>query len=229
MGEKHRTESTVPAVPISETRATASAGHVAPLASPGAKEPPLCASCGLPSMAPLVKNAAGALLCSACEKLERAAALHGGVLPRPAEALWVTCDALREPHLYSSSCCGVVRSVPAPEACSCNASWLDLDQRDCPVHGPRAAPALPAETRARWNATPGCGCDKCTSVRALEPLEPTSEPQANPTPWTSPFVVELVLAARRMLEFSAMDPSVDMVARRLHQALVPFAAWNPRK
>jgi hypothetical protein len=40
----------------------------------------------------------------------------------------------------------IVDAAPAPAQpptpqCCCNVSWLDLDQRDCPIHGPKAAPA----------------------------------------------------------------------------------------
>jgi hypothetical protein len=39
---------------------------------------------------------------------------HTAALPPVEEPQWVTCDCLRTAHLYSGSCRGVVRSVPAP-------------------------------------------------------------------------------------------------------------------
>jgi hypothetical protein len=83
------------------------AGNVAP--EPAKEHPTLCASCHLPSTFPLVPNGAGSMVCRACEQFERAKAIEE-------PPCWVTCDIVRSPHLYSSSCRGVVRSVPAPEA-----------------------------------------------------------------------------------------------------------------
>jgi hypothetical protein len=40
---------------------------------------------------------------------------HTAALPPVEEPQWVTCDCLRTAHLYSGSCRGVVRSVPAPD------------------------------------------------------------------------------------------------------------------
>jgi hypothetical protein len=90
------------------------AGNVAP---EPAKEAGPCGYCGKPPSS----HSGAELSCPGFETLGHVYLAPAISLP-PVEVsaieewtTWVTCDGLRAPHLYSSSCCGVVRSVPAPE------------------------------------------------------------------------------------------------------------------
>ena len=73
---------------------------------------------------------------------------------------WVTCDGLREPHRYSGACCGVVRSVPAPEVedARLEAALAERDRLTALINTPeildfvKAVQIEAVHQRERWGA-----------------------------------------------------------------------------
>jgi hypothetical protein len=100
-----------------------------PTAAPGLSARVLggsCAACGKPRDAHGAPAPGDPLGCTgvpfslsvpeAMVTIRKPASLgHTAALPPVEEPQWVTCDCLRTAHLYSGSCRGVVRSVPAPD------------------------------------------------------------------------------------------------------------------